>query len=304
MKRLIGFVIGLGLVTAACAGSGAVDIPPLDGGGSRPPASPNPSPSPSGDGGTNGSPNGSPNGSGNGQTVTYEVWFTRGERLFVTKRTQPFTVAVGRAALETMLQGPSDAEAAAGVGTVVPGGTELLGLNIEDGIATVDLSGEYDDGGGSLSMRMRLAQVVYTISQFDTVQGVDFRLDGEPVETFSGEGIVLEDPQTRNDYEDLLPAITVSSPAIGQRVSSPVTIAGTANVFEATVSIRILDQNGDRIVETFVTATCGTGCRGEYSARVEYDVDHDQQGTIQVFESSAEDGRPTNVVKIPVTLTA
>jgi hypothetical protein len=124
------------------------------------------------------------------------------------------------------------------------------------------------------------------------------------VETFSGEGIVLEDPQTRADYEDLLPAITVSSPIIGQRVSSPVTIAGTANVFEATVSIRILDENGDRIVETFVTATCGTGCRGDYSARVEYDVDHDQPGTIQVFESSAKDGKPTNVVKIPVTLTA
>jgi Immunoglobulin-like domain of bacterial spore germination/Sporulation and spore germination len=299
MKRLIGFVIGLGLLTAACAGQGAVDIPPLDDGGSSPSATPNP-PSPSPTGGSNGSPN----GSGGGQTVTYEVWFTRGEHLFVTKRTQPFTVAVGRAALTAMLQGPSDAEAAAGVGTVIPDGTELLGLNIEDGIATVDLSGEYDDGGGSLSMRMRLAQVVYTISQFDTVQGVDFRLDGDPVETFSGEGIVLEDPQTRADYEDLLPAITVSSPVIGQRVSSPVTIAGTANVFEATVSIWILDEDGDRIVETFVTATCGTGCRGDYSARVGYEVDHDQPGTIQVFEASAQDGRPTKVVKIPVTLTA
>jgi hypothetical protein len=297
MKRLIGFVIGLGLLTAACAGQGAVDIPPLDG-GSTPSETPTTSPQSPSTPPTNGGSNGS------GETVTYEVWFTRGEHLFVTSRTQPFTVAVGRAALTALLQGPSDAEAAAGVGSVVPDDTDLLGLNIQDGIATVDLSGEYDDGGGSLSMRMRLAQVVYTITQFDTVQGVEFRLDGDPVETFSGEGIVLEDPQTRADYEDLLPAITVSSPVIGQRVSSPVTIAGTANVFEATVSIWILDEDGDRIVETFVTATCGTGCRGDYSARVEYDVDHDQPGTIQVFESSAQDGRPTKVVKIPVTLTA
>ncbi len=296
MKRLIGFVIGLGLLTAACAGQGPVDIPPLDG-GSSPSGTPTTSPTSPSTSPTNGS-------NGSGETVTYEVWFTRGEHLFVTSRTQPFTVAVGRAALTALLQGPSSAEAAAGVGSVVPDGTELLGLNIEDGIATVDLSGEYDDGGGSLSMRMRLAQVVYTITQFDTVQGVEFRLDGEPVETFSGEGIVLEDPQTRADYEDLLPAITVSSPVIGQRVSSPVTVAGTANVFEATVSIWILDENGDRIVETFVTATCGTGCRGDYSARVEYDIDHDQPGTVQVFESSAKDGKPMNVVKIPVTLTA
>ena len=32
--------------------------------------------------------------------------------------------------------------------------------------------------------------------------------------------------------------------------------------------------------------------------------DCDQDGTLEVFESSAKDGRPTNVVSIPLTLTA
>lgn len=298
MKRLIGFAVGLGLLVVGCAGKGAVTVGPLD--------DESPSPSPSASAST--SPKPTPSGTGSprpaGSMVTYEVWFTRGESLFVTKRTQPATVAVGSASLNAMLAGPNSAERTAGVGTTVPSGTKLLGLNIEDGIATIDMNGTYDDGGGSASERMRLAQAVYTITQFPTVQGVNFRLNGEPVEAFSGEGIVLDHPQTRADYDDLLPAITVESPVIGRRVSSPITVSGTANVFEATVSIRILDEDGTKIAESFDTATCGTGCRGDYSDKVPYEVDHDQPGTVMVFESSAQDGSPIHVQKIPVTLTA
>src|SRR5207247_224477 len=112
-----------------------------------------------------------------------------------------------------------------------------------------------------------------------------------------GEGIVLDHAQTRADYEDTLPAITVETPVIGQRVSSPVTVSGTANVFEATVSIWILDENGRKVADTTTTASCGTGCRGDYSKAVAYHVDHQQSGTVEVFEASAKDGSPTNMVK-------
>jgi hypothetical protein len=298
MKRLIGFVIGLGLVAAGCAGHGAQIVRPA--GGGSPSASPS-TPTPSATKTPHTNPSASTGSSG---SVTYEVWFTYGEHLFVTERTQPFTVAVGRAALTALLAGPSNAERSAGVGTTLPAGTKLLGLNIEDGVATVDLSGSYDDGGGSLSEGIRLAQVVYTITQFPTVQGVTFELDGKPVDTFSGEGIVLDHPQTRADWDEMLPAVLVESPIVDQRVSSPVTVSGTANVFEATVSIRILDANGHVIAESTTTATCGTGCRGDYTAKVGYSVDHDQRGTVMVYESSAKDGSALNVVKVPVTLTA
>ncbi|MFN2589422.1 MAG: Gmad2 immunoglobulin-like domain-containing protein [Actinomycetota bacterium] len=296
MKRLIGVAIGFGLFAAACAGEGAVSVGPIDSPSASPSTPPAGTPAPT--------PSATSTAPPSGSTVTYEVWFTYGEHLFVTKRTQPATVAVGSASLNALLAGPSGPERSAGVGTTVPSGTKLLGLNIENGIATVDLSSNYDDGGGSLSERMRLAQVVYTMTQFPTVQGVNFRMDGRAVETFSGEGIVVDEPQTRADYDDLLPPILVETPIVGQRVTSPVTVSGTANVFEATVSIRILDEDGKKIAESFDTATCGTGCRGEYSDTVPYQVDSDQQGTVMVFESSAKDGKPTNVVRIPVTLTA
>ncbi len=94
----------------------------------------------------------------------------------------------------------------------------------------------------------------------------------------------------------------VTSPRSGDQVSSPVMIRGNADVFEATVSITILDAAGTGIVRTFTTATCGTGCRGTFSKAVRFEVTETQPGIVRVYESSAEDGTPINVVDIPVTL--
>ncbi len=97
-------------------------------------------------------------------------------------------------------------------------------------------------------------------------------------------------------------AIVVESPESGATVSSPITISGTADVFEATVSIRILDAAGNEIAGTFTTATCGSGCRGDYRESVSFEIDSQQAGTIEVFEESAEDGSAINVVTLEVTL--
>jgi nitrite reductase/ring-hydroxylating ferredoxin subunit len=97
-------------------------------------------------------------------------------------------------------------------------------------------------------------------------------------------------------------AITVITPAPGRTIISPLTISGTADVFEAVVSYRVLDQSGSVLTEGTTMASCGTGCRGDFSVRVRFSVDHRQSGTIQVFEVSAKDGSDTNLVEVPVTL--
>jgi germination protein M len=236
-------------------------------------------------------------------TVTYQVWFSDAEGLFVSYRTQERTLRVGTAALEALLEGPDSFEEDYGLRTAVPDGTQLLDLKIADGIARVDLTSEFESGGGSASMQMRLAQVVYTLTQFPTVKGVVFSLDGEPIDVLGGEGIIIDHPLTRRDYVDLLPTILVTSPALGQEVGSPVLITGSANVFEANVSVKILDENDEVIAETFTTATCGTGCRGTYRVSVPYEVDTAQDGTIVVHDDDAAGvGRPPHEVRIPVRL--
>jgi germination protein M len=234
-------------------------------------------------------------------TFAYEVWFQKGNFLYVVTRDAPETPRVAQTAIESLLEGPSAAEGP-GLTTAIPPETQLLGIVVEEGIATVDLSSSFDDGGGSAAMLTRLAQVVFTLTQFPTVDAVEFQIGGEPVDVFSAEGIVIERPQTRADFEELAPPIVVTSPTRGDQVSSPVTIEGTANVFEATVSIRILDSGGNELAATFATATCGTGCRGDFSKEVDFDVSGTENGAIKVFEQSAEDGSPLHVVNVPVVL--
>lgn len=236
-------------------------------------------------------------------SVSLEVWFLDGEQLVRQTRSLESTRLVATAAMKALLAGPSPAELASGLATSVPAGTKLLGISIKKGVATVDLTSQYQSGGGSLSMKARLAQVVYTLTQFPTVRAVLFHLDGEPVNVFSGEGIVLDHPVGRKDYEDLLPVITVDKPAAGERVTSPVDVSGSANVFEANVTVKVLDQNGKVVGHTFTTATCGTGCRGTYSVPVTFQVAHEQPGTIVVSDDDAAGtGTPPHQVRIKVVL--
>lgn len=251
-------------------------------------------------------------------SVSVVVWFTKGETLFPDTSGQiPDTsgqltgnisdVPPGPA-FRSLLEGVHGPAENAGLGTQIPSGTELNAISIQNGVATVDLSDEFESGGGSLSMRMRVAQVVYTLTQVPSVEGVLFEIDGKPVDSIGGEGIDVSSPQTREDYEDLVAAIVVTNPGYGTPFASFGTsegagiIEGTANVFEANVSWRILDEDGEEIASGFTTATCGTGCRGDFKIEAEFSVDHDQEGTIEVLEYSAENGEPINVVSIPVTL--
>src|SRR5258705_94210 len=82
------------------------------------------------------------------------------------------------------------------------------------GFATVDLSGEFA-GGGSASAKGRLAQVVYTLTQFPAITGVRFKIDGKAVTTFTDAAIDLSGAVDRMTYTDQLPAIFVDQPAWG-----------------------------------------------------------------------------------------
>ncbi len=231
----------------------------------------------------------------------YELWFAGGDALWLvlTHETGEPTQGVLAAALTRLLEGP----ASSGQTTAIPDGTRLLGVDIDDGVATVDLSSEFESGGGSYSMFMRLAQVVYTATQFDTVRAVQFHLDGEPVDVFSGEGIVLDKPLMRKDYEELLSPIVVEAPTGLEPVTSPLVVSGTSNVFEANVTLRLLDENGKELIGTFTTATCGTGCRGTFTTTLAFDVDKAQFGTLIVQDDDADgDGKPSYKVEIPLRL--
>ncbi|MEH1056704.1 Gmad2 immunoglobulin-like domain-containing protein [Micromonospora sp. CPCC 206171] len=229
---------------------------------------------------------GTPSPAGTG-TVTVQLWFARAGVVVPTRRTRPTTVATSRLALAELAAGPTSAEAAAGLATLVPAGVEMV--RIAEGTATVAPPESFADTDAR-TLRLRRAQVVWTLTQFPTVRRV----------AFAGSGVVL----ARTDLADLLAPIVVTEPAIGQRVAGPVTVAGTADVYEATVSIRILDGSGRVVGTGFTTATCGSGCRGDYRGGVAYRLATAGPGTVEVYEVSPRDGSRTHVVAVPVLLAA
>lgn len=291
MTRLVFLITTLALLTAGCGSGGAVGEGNVSDLVSTTP--------------TTGASTGTSTSGGGEEQIALQVWLTSGETLWPVVRMVPKTEGVGAAALTAMLAGATEPEATFGIGSTVPADTHLLGLSISKGTATVDLSNEYASGGGTLSMTMRLAQVVYTLTEFSTVKRVEFRLDGQPVTVFSGEGIILDRPQTRSDYEDLAPIIGVATPGPGETVSSPVTISGIANVFEANVTVEILDENGKVLAKNFTTATCGTGCWGDFTLDLPFEVSSRQKGTIVVHDDDAEgSGTYPHEVRIPVVLSS
>jgi hypothetical protein len=236
------------------------------------------------------------------ETIKVSVYFSRDEKICAAPRVVPATDDVSGAAVQALLGGPTADEKANGVTSSIPEGTTLLGFDVTGGLATVDLSGEFASGGGSLSMMMRLAEVVFTLTQLPTVTGVELKLDGKTVDEFGGEGLIVPHPMSRADFENLSPAILVESPLPGETVSSPVRVRGTSNTFEATCLIKIVDQNGAQIGFQVVTATSGSGQRGTFDVSVPFTIDRAGSGSIVAYEESAEDGSVVNEVKIPVQL--
>jgi hypothetical protein len=90
--------------------------------------------------------------------------------------------------LVAVLPGPVEET---GGSTAIPKGTELLHVGRAGAVLEVDLSSEFESGGGSLSMQLRVAQIVYTGTQFDGIESVRILIEGERVDAIGGEGIVV-----------------------------------------------------------------------------------------------------------------
>jgi spore germination protein GerM len=96
--------------------------------------------------------------------------------------------------LEQLLDGPKDSRHT----TEIPRGSQLEKLSIKDGVATASLSAGFFSPDGGTGTLLRLAQVVYTLTQFPGVASVQFLREGQRLDLF-GEGLALNRPLTRQD---------------------------------------------------------------------------------------------------------
>jgi immunoglobulin-like protein involved in spore germination/sporulation and spore germination protein len=204
------------------------------------------------------------------------VYFLRDGKIAAARRAVPRTQAVARAALEALAEGPTADERAAGLETDVPAATAVEDLTVANGTATV-----------TLAPCPPMDQVVFTLTQFSTVRRVT--------------GPCLDGVTTRADLEASQPAILVESPTVGERVTSPLRLRGTANTFEATFVVHVVDAAGTVVKQQVATATSGSGTRGSFDLSVPFSVTR-PGGKVVVFENSAENGERIHVVEIPLEL--
>lgn len=228
------------------------------------------------------------------------VYLVRHERVAPVRRVVPRTLAPARASLAALLRGPSAAERRSGYTSAIPGGTPLRGVTLAHGTLTVDLGGRFQAGGGSESMLLRVAQVVHTATQFPSVGRVAFRLDGRPVAAIGGEGVIVSPPVGRSAFAGQAPAILVERPLPGDRVSTPLSVGGTARVFEAQFSLDVETAAGKLLVHREVEASAGTGGRGSFHVTIPLRASV-QRLVVVAYDRSPRNGARVHVVRVPVT---
>lgn len=237
-----------------------------------------------------------------GLQTAVAVYLVRGEHVIPVRRIVPHTVAVARAAVSSLLRGPMASERTSGYSSQIPAGTGLRGVSVSHGVATVDLDRRFESGGGSLSMQLRVAQVVYTLTQFPTVSRVGFRLDGRPVESIGGEGVLVSPPVGRAGFEAQTPPILVEQPLPGDSVGTPILVRGTANVFEARLVVDVVTTKGVLLARRNILATAGTGTRGRFSVRIALAAPV-ARVVIVAYTRSPKNGARIDVVRIPAMIT-
>ncbi|GAX37425.1 GerMN domain-containing protein [Nodularia sp. NIES-3585] len=113
--------------------------------------------------------------------------------------TQPNQVL--ESAFQALLDGPTEGTDS----TTIPQGTKLLGLKRENDEVHVNLSDNFTTGGGSASMIGRIGQVVYTATTLDPNAKVYIEVEGEQLDVLGGEGVELQQPLTRESFEQNYP---------------------------------------------------------------------------------------------------
>lgn len=105
-------------------------------------------------------------------------------------------------------------------------------------------------------------------------------------------------------------AITIDSPELGDIVTVPFDVSGTANVFEAALSVQVLTDDGRLLCQHNIMATAGSGTRGDWATTLAFpplDAPEGQvavPGVIRAFNYSARDGSEENVVTLNVNLSS
>lgn len=205
---------------------------------------------------------------------------------------------MGTAAVNALLAGPNSSEVSACLSSAIPTGSRLLGLSVSSGTATADFNAAFATAGSPPNELHRVAEAVYTLTQFPTVKRVVVKIDGVTPIRFASGAVDVSRPLGRGDLLGAVPAILVETPAVGDSLHGWVHLSGMANVFEAQFRVELIDGSGHVLVNQPVHASAGSGTWGTFDANFRFTSAAASTSTLRVFDLSMKDGSPIDEIDL------
>lgn len=134
---------------------------------------------------------------------TVVIYLLGTQRLVPVVRSVPSPAGIP-AVLRELSAGPSTAESGQGITSPIASAAPLKLVSVKGGIASVDAPPSFGALGGQDQI-VAAAQLVFTLTGFPGVSGVDLLVGGQPTQVPTAGGSLSEGPLTRADYSALGP---------------------------------------------------------------------------------------------------
>ncbi len=103
--------------------------------------------------------------------------------------------------IQTLIAGPSGSELDDGLLNLIPEGTSLISAHVSDGVAFLNFNQSFRFNPlGAEGTVAQLLQVIYSSTEFPTVERVQFLVEGERVDYLGGDGIYVGEPLGRDAF--------------------------------------------------------------------------------------------------------
>jgi spore germination protein GerM len=134
-------------------------------------------------------------------------------QIFLVDSSRTQLIAVERRSAETdlpsvveaLLGGPTRAESRQGLTSAFPDETQVAGVDLVGGVASVDLTADFATTDGP-TQRLAIAQMVLTLTGRPGVGRVSFTLVGQPIDIPRGDGTLAAGSVSRDNFREFLPS--------------------------------------------------------------------------------------------------
>ena len=99
--------------------------------------------------------------------------------------------------------------------------------------------------------------------------------------------------------------ITIADLAHYSEVTSPITLSGTANVFEGSFQVKLIDCDGNKVIKQVngQTQAGEVGVSNPYTVTITYSASYaGHYAYIEAYDLSAKDGSVQDLIQVPVLL--